>query len=140
MASDDLDAPLGKKPKRKTLTLPVTPPQIVAGLLGTTVVIVALWTAIADDPYGGEPIAVVATRLTTANAKDHDIAAAAGKPGEKIMPAAAAAPAPPADKAPATRQQGRHHYRRLNRQSSAGRGAAASRRQARRHGGRSETA
>ncbi len=101
MASDDLDAPLGKKPKRKTLNLPVTPPQIVAGLLGMTVVIVALWTAIADDPYGGEPIAVVATRLTTANAKDHDIAAAAGKPGEKIMPAASAAPAPPAtEKAP----------------------------------------
>ena len=100
MASDDLDAPLGKKPKRKALTLPVTPPQIVAGLLGTTVVIVALWTAIADDPYGGEPIAVVATRLTTANAKDHDIAAAAGKPGEKITPAATAAPAASAEKAP----------------------------------------
>ena len=103
MASDDLDVPLGKKPKRKVPRLPVAPPQILAGVLGSSLVAVAVWTALAGDPYGGEPIAVVTTQLTTANAKDQDIAAAVGKPGEKIAPsqaiaAAAEKPAPPGSK------------------------------------------
>ena len=60
MADDDLDAPLGKGKKRKTLKLPVALPQAVAGLLGLSIVVAGGWTVLASNPYGGEPIAVVA--------------------------------------------------------------------------------
>ncbi len=103
MASDDLDAPLGKKPNRKALKLPVSAPQLVAGVLGGSIVVVGLWTAVADDPYGGEPMAVVTTRArTNADAKDHDVAAqAAARSAEKAPAkdvAAAADKTPPGSK------------------------------------------
>ena len=79
MAADDLDVPLGTdKKKRPSLKLPVAVPQLVAGLLGLFVIVVGLWTLFSDDPFGGEPIAVVATRATSpATAKDENVAAAA---------------------------------------------------------------
>ena len=58
MAADDLDAPLGTDKKTTSLKLPVTLPQIVAGVLGLSIVVVGAWTMLADDPYGGEPVAV----------------------------------------------------------------------------------
>lgn len=77
MAADDLDTPLGTRPKRKSPKLPVRLPQVVAGLLGLSVVAVGAWTVLANDPYGGEPIAVVATRLgSSATAAEPGIAAA----------------------------------------------------------------
>ena len=60
MADDDLDAPLGKGKKRKTLKLPVALPQAVAGVLGLSIVVAGGWTVLASNPYGGEPIAVIA--------------------------------------------------------------------------------
>ncbi len=60
MADDDLDAPLGKGKKRKTLKLPAALPQAVAAVLGLSIVVVGGWTVLASNPYGGEPIAVIA--------------------------------------------------------------------------------
>jgi polysaccharide deacetylase 2 family uncharacterized protein YibQ len=60
LADDDLDAPLGKGKKRKQLKLPVVLPQVVAGVLGLSIAVVGGWTVLASNPYGGEPIAVVA--------------------------------------------------------------------------------
>jgi hypothetical protein len=61
VAPDDLNAPLGQT-KRKTLPkLPVAGPQILAGVLALSGVVVVGWAAFVNDPLGGEPVAVVAT-------------------------------------------------------------------------------
>ena len=58
MAADDLSAPLGqnKKPRRP---IPVTVPQAIVGALGLFAGIFVLWAAVADNPFGGEPMVVV---------------------------------------------------------------------------------
>ena len=65
MADDELSAPLGqnakKKQKGRRFTLPVRIPHIIAGGLGIFVGVCAVWALVADDPLGGEPVAVVAT-------------------------------------------------------------------------------
>jgi len=98
VAADDLDAPLGKTKKRKGLTLPVALPQLVAGVLGLTIAAAGLWTVLASDPYGGEPVAVVAANAgSEAKATDQSVAAAARAPVTPAakMAATEAAPAPP---------------------------------------------
>jgi polysaccharide deacetylase 2 family uncharacterized protein YibQ len=85
LADDNLDAPLGKGKKRKTLKLPVALPQVAAGLLGLSIAVVGGWTVLASNPYGGQPIAVVA--MGTDGVKDAK--AAPPKPG---APAEAAVP------------------------------------------------
>jgi uncharacterized protein len=58
VAADDLSAPLGqnKKPRRP---IPVTVPQAIVGALGLFAGIFVLWAAVADNPFGGEPMVVV---------------------------------------------------------------------------------
>ena len=65
MATDDLNAPLGQD-KRKRLELPVPVPQLLAGALGLLGIVVVAWAALVNDPLGGEPVAVVATKLPPA--------------------------------------------------------------------------
>ncbi|MBV9260043.1 MAG: divergent polysaccharide deacetylase family protein [Pseudolabrys sp.] len=60
--------------------LPVAMPQIVAGVLGLSVVGVGAWIALADDPLGGEPIAVARTKPNAVK----DEAAAQPAPGDKM--------------------------------------------------------
>jgi hypothetical protein len=61
VAPDDLNAPLGQK-KRKTLPkLPVTGPQLLAGVLALSGLAVLGWAAFVNDPLGGEPVVVLAT-------------------------------------------------------------------------------
>ena len=65
MADDDLSAPLGTERKEKSR------PALhgcrsafrtcIAGVLGLFVLACAAWALLVDDPFGGEPIAVVAT-------------------------------------------------------------------------------
>lgn len=65
MASDDLNAPLGQdKPKKlsRLPKLPVSAPQLLAGLLGLSGIVVLAWAAFVNDPLGGEPMAVVAAK------------------------------------------------------------------------------
>ncbi len=65
-AADDLGAPLGLQPnnRRPMITIPV--PQIVAGALGLFLAVFVLWAVVADDPFGGEPVAVVPANLKIA--------------------------------------------------------------------------
>src|SRR4051812_17827446 len=76
------------------MTLPVRLPQIVAGLLSLSVIAVGGWTVVASDPYGGEPVAIVATRAdSTMTASDRNVAAAAITPDQKATRAKASDPA-----------------------------------------------
>ncbi|HET7681107.1 MAG TPA: divergent polysaccharide deacetylase family protein [Xanthobacteraceae bacterium] len=72
--ADDLNTPLGqgKKPKRN-ITLPAFLPQALAAALGLCLAGFLLFAATADDPMGGEPVAVVAVEP-------------AGKAGEDAQP------------------------------------------------------
>jgi len=57
--ADDLNTPLGQNAgKKRRAALPVFVPRAIAGVLGVSVLAFALWAATADDPLGGEPIAV----------------------------------------------------------------------------------
>jgi polysaccharide deacetylase 2 family uncharacterized protein YibQ len=79
LADDELDAPLGKgKKKRKQLKLPLGLPQLVAGALGLSVAVVGAWTVLASNPYGGEPIAIVAAKLDKATSQVQAPAPATG--------------------------------------------------------------
>ncbi len=74
MAIDDLTAPLGREPKKRRRAVKVPVPQIVAGALAAFLGLFVLWAVVADDPYGGEPMAVVPANLRLA-AKPADIPA-----------------------------------------------------------------
>jgi uncharacterized protein len=67
MTADDLSAPLGRNRKpRRALRLPVL--QIIAGVLALFLAVFVFWAIIGDDPFGGEPMAVVPANLHLANA------------------------------------------------------------------------
>jgi uncharacterized protein len=61
VAPDDLNTPLGQDKKKHLSKLPVNTPQLLAALLGLFGLAVAAWGIFANDPLGGEPVAVVAT-------------------------------------------------------------------------------
>lgn len=69
MTSDDLNTPLGQDRKKRLPRLPVGAPQLLAGLLALSGMAVVGWAMFANDPLGGEPVAVVAT-TPPASAKD----------------------------------------------------------------------
>ena len=64
MPSDELNAPLGQdKDKQKAAPRrAIGMPQILAALLALSGLVVAGWAAFVNDPLGGEPTAVVATK------------------------------------------------------------------------------
>lgn len=65
--ADDLNAPLGRRPKRRrSVRIPV--PQIIAGALALFLGIFVFWAAAVDDPFGGEPVAVVPVHLQSPTA------------------------------------------------------------------------
>ena len=76
--ADDLSAPLGqdRKPKRRG-TLPIAVPQAVIGLLSLFVIALLGWAVVVDDPFGGEPIAVVRTDMAAADTGGKSEAASA---------------------------------------------------------------
>ncbi len=90
MALDDLSAPLGQhKTQKRRWVLPSAVPAAVAAALSLSLIIFAAWAMIADDPFGGEPMAVVSA--------DRRTAVAAQTPDQPTTPAQAAPqPAPPA--------------------------------------------
>jgi polysaccharide deacetylase 2 family uncharacterized protein YibQ len=63
VADDELSAPLGQnaKQKRRSLTLPIAIPHAVAGTLGLFLCAWTVWALVVDDPFGGEPMALIAT-------------------------------------------------------------------------------
>jgi polysaccharide deacetylase 2 family uncharacterized protein YibQ len=61
VADDELSAPLGKTPQTKSrFNLGVLIPWTIVGVLGLCVAVFAGWALVVDDPYGGEPMVVVA--------------------------------------------------------------------------------
>ncbi|KQY98062.1 hypothetical protein ASD45_18940 [Pseudolabrys sp. Root1462] len=71
MQPDDLNTPLGQtKPKSRLPKLPVAAPQILAGLLALSGLVVVGWAMVGNNPLGGEPMAVVATKSAGAGGDD----------------------------------------------------------------------
>jgi uncharacterized protein len=68
MTADDLSAPLGQHPAKRRLGLPISVPQLIAGALALFLVVFVVWAVVADDPFGGEPTAVVPIDLRGAAA------------------------------------------------------------------------
>ncbi len=101
MTADDLSAPLGLQPKRRRRRINIPVPQIVVGALALFFSAFVLWAVVADDPFGGEPMAVVPANLQLA-AKPPDAAGAPPPPPTALADttahhdsAAAATTAPP---------------------------------------------
>jgi uncharacterized protein len=62
MTADDLSAPLGRETKRRgglSTAIIASLPSVLLIALATFVGVFVLWAVIADNPYGGEPTAVV---------------------------------------------------------------------------------
>jgi hypothetical protein len=100
MTADDLSAPLGLAPKRRRYRINIPVPKIIAGALALFLGAFVLWAVVADDPFGGEPIAVVPANLQLA-AKPPDASGAPPPPPTALSDAAqhhdiAAAPPAPA--------------------------------------------
>ena len=83
MTVDDLTAPLGREPKKSRRAIKIPVLQIVAGALAAFLGLFALWAVVVDDPFGGEPMAVVPANLQVV-AKTSDI------PTQQPAPSAAA--------------------------------------------------
>jgi polysaccharide deacetylase 2 family uncharacterized protein YibQ len=97
VAPDDLNAPLGRATPRKKWSLPPNlVPQAVAGALGLFVLVFLGWVVFVEDPYGGEPSAVVAAHVKPAPDPR--------RPGGE--PAAAGVQPPGAESAPAQKPGG----------------------------------
>jgi polysaccharide deacetylase 2 family uncharacterized protein YibQ len=93
MTADDLSAPLGRQPKKRRRSINIPVPQIIAGTLALFLGTFVLWAVVADDPFGGEPMAVIPANLRIA-AKAPD-PAAAPKPSAADENARHDVPAPP---------------------------------------------
>jgi hypothetical protein len=59
--TDDLSAPLGQDKPRSKRWFAIRLPQALAGLLGLALAVFAGWVILVDEPFGGEPLAVLHT-------------------------------------------------------------------------------
>ncbi len=85
MAADDLSAPLGQQKTQKRRSHAADRvPQAVAAALSLSLVVFAAWAMIADDPVGGEPIAVVSDRAARRRAAKPDEPAAPRQAGRRL--------------------------------------------------------
>ena len=64
METDELNAPLGQIAKTAKFKLPVAMPKLLVGLFSLFGLVIVGWAAFVNDPLGGEPIVVVATKPT----------------------------------------------------------------------------
>jgi len=106
--ADDLSAPLGqdKKPKRRR-ALPIVVPQAIVGLLGLFVVVLLGWAVIVDDPFGGEPVAVVRTDMAAVNPGGKSESASARPAGQADERSNRPDSPPPGEAAPPSTPPGR---------------------------------
>ena len=97
MTLDDLSAPLGQQRKKRRLSIPTTIAQVFAGALALFLGAFVVWAIMTNNPFGGEPIAVVpadmhpATPTKVAGAQQQPDAA-----GQNLPNIAASGSAPPA--------------------------------------------
>jgi polysaccharide deacetylase 2 family uncharacterized protein YibQ len=95
VAADDLNAPLGLSKGKRLPKLPATPPQILAGALGLSGLVVVGWATFVHDPLGGQPVAVVKTKLSLPTQVEQHGSANQGVEASANTPDAAKAIAPP---------------------------------------------
>ena len=57
--ADDLATPIAPAKSRQRFVVPIAVPRAVAGVLGSIVGVFVLWALVVDDPFGGEPVAVI---------------------------------------------------------------------------------
>ncbi len=104
MTVDDLTAPLRREPNKRRRAIKIPVPQIIAGALAAFLGLFALWAVVTDDPFGGEPMAVVPANLRVA-VKTSDIPAPpqpqpSSAATEQHAASAAASASPPGAAAP----------------------------------------
>ena len=59
MTGDDFDTPLGQHlKKRRRFRVPITAAQVIAGCLALFLGTFVVWAVLANNPFGGEPVAV----------------------------------------------------------------------------------
>ena len=92
MAPDDLNTPLGQNKRKQLPKLPITGPQLLAGILGLFGLLVVSWAVFVNDPLGGEPTAVVVAKQPGASQAKPD--SGDGKQHTRYDGQAAAAPNP----------------------------------------------
>jgi polysaccharide deacetylase 2 family uncharacterized protein YibQ len=63
MTGDDLNAPLGQQLRKRRLSIPITTSQVMAGVLTLFLGVFVVWAVVGNNPFGGEPIAVVPISL-----------------------------------------------------------------------------
>ncbi len=78
MSSEDLTAPLGMG-KRRLVRLPFG--LIGAGILSVVVTTTIVWVAVVDDPFGGEPVAVLPLDAVVEGVTSQDIEVVEIRPG-----------------------------------------------------------
>jgi hypothetical protein len=85
MTADDLGAPLGQdRRSKRRRAFPLSVSQTVVAALGLLALIFAAWALIADDPFGGEPVAIAPAALpatgsgSNSEQADAELAQAAG--------------------------------------------------------------
>ena len=95
MSPDDLNTPLGQEKQKKLPKLPVAGPQLLAGVLGLSGLLVVSWALFVNDPLGGEPMAVIPAKPPAVVQAKQD-AGGDGKPHSRYDGPVAAAPDPAA--------------------------------------------
>ena len=107
VAANDLSTPLGQKRKQIRFALPFRITDAIAGVLGLCLLVFVGWALFATNPYGGEPIVIVAADARGAPAaKPGAPGDAAATPGEPSAPAPASPGEPSAaEKSPAPNGQ-----------------------------------
>jgi polysaccharide deacetylase 2 family uncharacterized protein YibQ len=84
LPADDWQKPLGQKPKKKPFVLPIPwVTRSIAAALAVCVAGLAAWILLIDDPYGGEPVAIVSAVTGTS---------AQAKPAENLSPSRPSTP------------------------------------------------
>jgi uncharacterized protein len=103
MTVDDLSAPLGQQQQKPRRAIPVTASQLIVAALALFLGLFVVWAVVANDPFGGEPMAVVSANMAPATtARTADVQKptdAAGGPGSIDRydgPGASTAPSPAA--------------------------------------------
>jgi uncharacterized protein len=70
VTADDLSAPLGQsKSRRRRLRVPGLLAPTLAGILTLMLMVFAGWVLLVNDPFGGEPMAVVSARVAPSSAE-----------------------------------------------------------------------
>jgi uncharacterized protein len=71
VTADDLSAPLGQSKSRKSrLRVPRLLAPTIAGILALLLIVFVGWVLLVNDPFGGEPMAIVTARLAAAPAQE----------------------------------------------------------------------